>query len=128
MRRLKRWGYYIPAYRYTHRSLMKAFYFHEVFGEIKNVDGDVVECGVGYGNSIVILGSLVDLNKKERRVIGFDSFEGFPDTNEDWSRAAHFKGANVKRVEKRIESAKLPIKIKLIKGFLRIPLNHIMEK
>ena len=124
-RRLKKYNlYYVPGYRYTYRSLNKTFYFHELFQLIKGVKGDIVECGVGYGNSIVILAALAEIEGKDRSIIGFDSFEGFPDTGEDWSRAKHFRGANLKRVQNRIKSAKLPNTVDLRQGFLEKTLKY----
>jgi hypothetical protein len=45
---------------------------------IADLDGDVVECGVGRGRSLVTLARAVELHAPDKEVYGFDSFEGFP--------------------------------------------------
>jgi O-methyltransferase len=102
---LRLFGYYIPQFRYNYNAI------------IKDVQGDIVECGVGYGNSIVVLGSLASIEGKNRKIYGFDSFEGFPEEEANTLNVKQFAGANLGRVRKRIDSAKVPIKINLIKGF-----------
>lgn len=42
-----------------------------------SVSGIFVECGFGYGRSFVIMSHFSE--KSGRRIIGFDSFEGFPE-------------------------------------------------
>jgi hypothetical protein len=54
-------------------------YFKEVCDSIANVEGDIVECGVGYGNSLFKLCYLAYYEGKGRKIYGFDSFHGFPD-------------------------------------------------
>lgn len=56
-------------------------YFSTLFAKITDIEGDVVECGVGEGNSFTMLAELLGNEKREpkRRLWGFDSFEGFPE-------------------------------------------------
>lgn len=42
------------------------------------VPGDVVECGVGRGLTLYMLGHFMAARRSPRRLYGFDSFEGFP--------------------------------------------------
>jgi O-methyltransferase len=43
------------------------------------IEGDIVECGIWKGISIVFFNKILDLNKiKEKKIIGYDTFEGFP--------------------------------------------------
>ncbi|MDO8565339.1 MAG: TylF/MycF/NovP-related O-methyltransferase [bacterium] len=61
---------------------MKQFrYFLTLFSRISNVPGDVVECGIGEGNTFTMLAYLVGSENAapKRRLLGFDSFEGFPE-------------------------------------------------
>ena len=53
-------------------------YFERLFGLLKNVQGDVVECGVSSGTSFVILCTLAEKSGIRRYIFGFDSFEGLP--------------------------------------------------
>lgn len=59
------------------------------------VEGDIVECGVGDGQTLSYILFNLTYNEKHfnRRYIGFDSFEGFPEpTNEDNSTRNPKKG------------------------------------
>ncbi len=52
--------------------------FKNFFKSIRNVEGSIVECGVGYAKSFLIITQLARLEGKDRIIWGFDSFEGFP--------------------------------------------------
>ena len=71
-----------------------ALYFHAQHAKIKNLPGDIVECGVGYSRTFQVLACL--LRKEEnpsRTLYGFDSFEGFPEPHlEDKSSRNPKKG------------------------------------
>jgi len=54
---------------------------------VADVPGEVVECGVGHGASLVTLARAVHVLAPSKRVLGFDSFGGFPPaTAEDLGR------------------------------------------
>jgi len=61
----------------------------EMFNMVKNVQGSIVECGVYQGNGLSTyyhLSSILEPVAFNRKVIGFDTFEGFPAvTNADSS-------------------------------------------
>tara|TARA_Y100001958_G_C21196401_1_gene523675 strand:+ start:424 stop:1185 length:762 start_codon:yes stop_codon:yes gene_type:complete len=43
------------------------------------IEGDIVECGIWKGISIVFFSKILDLKKiKEKKIFGYDTFEGFP--------------------------------------------------
>ena len=43
------------------------------------IEGDIVECGIWKGVSIVFFNKILDLNEiKEKKIFGYDTFEGFP--------------------------------------------------
>lgn len=72
-------------------------YWYNFFKIIRNVKGDVVECGVGRGRSLAIISALnyiFDAEEGGKRLIyGYDSFEGFPEpTMEDSSYRNPKKG------------------------------------
>jgi O-methyltransferase len=51
---------------------------------INNIDGDIVECGVGRGRSLISILSLLEMKRMEdldklRSVYALDSFSGFPE-------------------------------------------------
>lgn len=53
-----------------------------LFEKILEVQGNIVECGVYKGNSLILyqhLSSIYEPYNMNRKVIGFDTFEGFPE-------------------------------------------------
>ena len=54
-------------------------HFQHLVELIEDVPGDIVECGVGAGKSLCMLGLLTEGGKQPRRVWGFDSFKGLPE-------------------------------------------------
>jgi Macrocin-O-methyltransferase (TylF) len=53
---------------------------YELFSKIRDVSGAIVECGVAKGNSLLLyshLSSIMEPYAINRRIIGFDTFEGF---------------------------------------------------
>lgn len=55
---------------------------YELFKRIKHLSGEIVECGVFKGNSLIRFASFRDLclNPHSHKVIGFDTFGKFPET------------------------------------------------
>ena len=73
--------------------LTHLLYLQDVYNLIENVEGDIVECGVGYGNSLFKLCYLAYYEGRGRKVYGFDSFKGFPEpSSEDRSPRNPQKG------------------------------------
>jgi hypothetical protein len=62
----------------TQSSISRYLYFERLLEHLKGIEGDIVECGVGQGDSFIILSLLAKREGIGRRVWGFDSFEGFP--------------------------------------------------
>jgi len=54
------------------------FYFERLLNLLRNVQGDIIECGVSSGTSFAILCILGTYGGIKRHVWGFDSFEGLP--------------------------------------------------
>jgi len=67
--------------RYHPGTLYKAVGFYMILNMIKkhSVVGDIVECGVGIGESLIVLGMCDRQCKLGRRLYGYDSFQGFPE-------------------------------------------------
>ncbi|MCP4536819.1 MAG: hypothetical protein GY832_06705 [Chloroflexi bacterium] len=64
--------------------LMTRFlYFKRLFDLVEDIKGDVVECGVGQGHSLLQFAFLVKEEMKGRKLWGFDSFEGFPEPSKE---------------------------------------------
>ena len=58
----------------------------KMFEKIIDVQGSVVECGVHRGNSLMTyyhLSSILEPVAYNRKIIGFDTFDGFPSTSEN---------------------------------------------
>jgi len=60
--------------------IAKILAHYELFKKIKNIDGDIVECGVFKGASLIRFASFQDIFKLKKRIIGFDNFGKFPQT------------------------------------------------
>ena len=75
-------------------SVSRLIYFSFLYEQIKDVKGAVVECGVGWGNSLLLLGFLIRQEYHHRRTLyGFDSFGlGYPVTaQQDGAKAEAWK-------------------------------------
>lgn len=67
--------------------------FTSFIKKIDDIEGDIVECGIGRSRSLIILASLLVNSSKQRSLYAFDSFEGFPEpTKEDYSHRNPKKG------------------------------------
>lgn len=64
-------------------QVARFLYFKRLFDLVRNVEGDVVECGIGQGHSLLQFALLVKDEMKGRKLWGFDSFEGFPEPSEE---------------------------------------------
>jgi hypothetical protein len=117
----------------------KLAYFARLLERTKDVEGDVVECGVAAGKNLAIIASLVRSSGQDRCVWGFDSWTPPPPRTADEWRAAPkvaFSGATIGEVRLRLEQMGFDdlSGIRLVKGDLaetlpkapaRISLVHI---
>lgn len=64
-------------------NIGNVIYWMKFFDLVRNIPGDIVECGVGRGRSLLIISAinyLLDVDEGgQRRIFGYDSFEGFPE-------------------------------------------------
>ncbi len=65
------------------RRMREFVYLTKLYPEIKNVAGTIVECGLGWGKSFLMLSYLASVEGNNRVVWGFDSFEGFPEPSKE---------------------------------------------
>lgn len=72
--------------RYVRRQHLTRFLaLYEIFKQVQDVKGSVVECGVWRGFGLMTwakLSAVMEPTNLTRRVYGFDSFEGFPQVGE----------------------------------------------
>jgi hypothetical protein len=72
--------------KYVRRQSIARFIVqYEIFKRILSVKGSVVECGVHHGGGVMAwakLSSTLEPYNYRRKIIGFDTFEGFPEVHE----------------------------------------------
>lgn len=102
-------------------------YMSMLYYMIKPLDGDVVECGLGEGNTFAMLAFFIGSEGKERTLHGFDSFEGWPEPDpSDTSPRRPMKGEWLVREEMvtaRFEESGIykefpNLEIRITKGFV----------
>tara|TARA_B100000029_G_C17554296_1_gene951194 strand:- start:140 stop:889 length:750 start_codon:yes stop_codon:yes gene_type:complete len=80
---------------YSQRQRIAEFIMkYEIFKKIKNIQGSIVECGVlnGFGlMSFAHFSSILEPVNFNRKIIGFDSFEGFPSVSKKDNKGGVFK-------------------------------------
>ena len=69
-------GLQVPPLTVTNAG--RFLYYRRLFAIASQHEGDVVECGVGRGQTLLMWAALVNDEAKHRHLWGFDSFEGFP--------------------------------------------------
>lgn len=76
----------------TRTSMARFLTRYEIFKKILDVQGVVIECGVLFGGGLMSwahFSSILEPANHQRRIIGFDTFEGFPEiSNEDKSKTS----------------------------------------
>ncbi len=123
-------------------NIGNVIYWLNYFEMVKNIPGDIVECGIGRGRSLLIISALNDILNKaeggERKIYGYDSFEGFPEPSKEddsyrkpkkgeWSTSPSGKyNYSEEFIKLVLTEAKTPINnLKLTKGFFGESLvNH----
>jgi hypothetical protein len=74
--KLENFAKYVPR-----QNLARFLARYEIFRLIKSVQGSIVECGVLFGGGLMSfakLSAILEPYNFQRRIIGFDSFSGFP--------------------------------------------------
>ena len=70
--------YYVQRYEYRLKWISRFMHFENLLNEIKDIDGVIVECGVGPGLSLFDFSVISTALDKPRHIYGFDTFEGLP--------------------------------------------------
>ncbi len=60
--------------------LQKIIAQYEIFKSVLGIDGDIVECGIFKGSSLIRFGIFREIFKTNKKIIGFDTFDKFPET------------------------------------------------
>ena len=128
-------------------NALSVVYWWEFFRKIQKVKGDIVECGVGRGRSLITLSAINKLISQtegtdERRIFALDSFEGFPEPNlkdsssrnpkkGEWSNSPNNQFSySPDSISKVLKCADIHSNITYIKGFfdkttLNLPTDEI---
>lgn len=101
------------------------------------LDGDVAECGVYRGSSLLTTGLYLKQQGVPKVLMGFDSFEGFPESvktdlmlggaPDEQKRQGGFSDVNYQRLCKRIALFGLGDKVRLAKGLFEQTLPRAAE-
>ena len=74
--KIENFAKYVPR-----QNLARFLARYEMFQRIKDVQGSIVECGVLFGGGLMSfakISTILEPYNFQRRIIGFDSFSGFP--------------------------------------------------
>ena len=58
-------------------NIANVIYWNSFFEKTLHIPGDIVECGIGRGRSILIIAVLNELYGRKRKIFGYDSFLDF---------------------------------------------------
>lgn len=97
----------------TKRSLARFLMKHELFKRILDINGSIVECGVFNGTGLFTwaqLSNIYEPSNYNRKIIGFDTFEGFPSVSESkdntgvlHSKQGDLKGSTLDQLQLSVE-------------------------
>ena len=66
------------------QDLTKVLFFNEIYKKIINIHGIIIEFGCRWGQNLVTLSNLRGIYEpynRNRKIVGFDTFQGFPNVN-----------------------------------------------
>lgn len=102
--KIENFAKYVPR-----QNLARFLARYEMFRLIKDVQGSIVECGVLFGGGLLSwakLSTILEPYNFQRRIIGFDSFTGFPTIDQaDLAGKPERKSAHLKKGGFSAESA-----------------------
>ena len=79
------------------QELSKILFFNEIYSQILNVHGIIIEFGVRWGQNLTTLSNLRGIHEPynhSRKIVGFDTFNGFENVSEkDGIKDYNVKGA-----------------------------------
>jgi hypothetical protein len=96
----------------TKRSLARFMVREKLFEQILHINGIVVECGVFHGAGLFTwaqLSNIYEPTNYNRKIVGFDTFEGFPsvhsadNTGALVSKKGDLKGSSIEELETSVE-------------------------
>ncbi len=85
--------YDIRRYELDATHIRRFYHFEYLLKQIEDVEGHIVECGVGPGRSIFAFSIITQGMTRPREIWGFDTFEGIPPpSSEDGESNSHKTG------------------------------------
>ena len=85
--------YYLHEYSHNAKHVTRFMHFQHLLSSLQDVEGNIVECGVGPGLSLFDFAMISRAIGKPRHMFGYDSFDGLPDpTTADGSQNARSAG------------------------------------
>lgn len=74
------WNHSVPL---TTQTVRRTLYWARLLQRVQHLDGAIVECGVGGGHSLIMIGAVLRAIGSRQPLIGFDSFQGLPHPSAD---------------------------------------------
>jgi len=93
--KLENFTKYVPR-----QKLSRFLAYYEIFKLIKNIQGSIVECGVLFGGGLMSfanLSTILEPYNFQRRIIGFDTFSGFPNISKEDTQGTPKKSEHLKK-------------------------------
>ncbi len=101
--------------KFVSRQTLSTFLFKwDVFKQVLEVQGSIVECGVRFGGglfSFAQFSAILEPVNYQRKIIGFDTFEGFPEitpedlATEEVSQHAHVGAFRIPSIQEDLAQA-----------------------
>jgi len=100
---------------------------YELFKRVVDIPGDIVECGVFKGTGVLFWAKMIQIFNPQsaRRVVGFDTFYGFPDdtsidyekvSGKDFVQESLYEGVSPDSIMDIAKSLGLENRVELIAG------------
>ncbi|MCP5104413.1 MAG: hypothetical protein GY950_13580, partial [bacterium] len=112
---------------------------YDLFKMVVDIPGDIVECGVLQGTGALYWARMIEIFNplSRRKVIGFDTFEGYPDTmkgeqdikaGEAFIKKTNYSGSSPEGLMETAKSLGLNHRIELVKGDATITIKKYAMK
>jgi hypothetical protein len=109
----------------------------QLIDETRDVPGDLAECGVWRGQSLVPMGIYLQQKGIPKRIYGFDSFEGFAEsvvldrqlggTHQEWKQAGVKNDTSIDIVHDKLDRFGVR-NVELVKGFFEHTLPRYADR
>ncbi|MCP4147159.1 MAG: dTDP-6-deoxy-L-hexose 3-O-methyltransferase [bacterium] len=112
---------------------------YDLFKMVMDLPGDIVECGVLKGTGALYWARMIEVFNplSRRKVIGFDTFEGYPDTMKgeqdkktsgEFLKDANYSGVTTDEIMAQAAALGLEHRIELVKGDATKTISEYVEK